>query len=385
MVTLKIQILPDDLYLLRVTKGYTHIRIYQSDQQDKNFVEITDPTTRIPLQIGVGNYTYIVDVDPGVKWFQYSFGNDSGETIHSPAFRTQLGDPAKVGYTFANYQSPPGVYGKVLTADDMRFTYLWGIDIISNDAEMSTWVDEQSDFIVTSAVKDFEKFLNIDILHRKWKTQPQAGVDKKADFWMEGDSLLYTDEEFPYDFNPDTWQNFGFLQLRHYPVIKEPSRAFLQGPTESSILDLLRDNWVRVEKDFGQLHFFPKNQMMYGPLLGAYGTVLLWQIKRYPQGFLIDYESGYYNSDKVPADLREVIGKWTAVKMLNFVGDGILPGFSSQSVSLDGLSEAFSSTQSPTNTYFGARIREYSEEVKDWLARNKYKYGLVPLGVVEGS
>lgn len=382
MVTLRIFVEAEDLYLLMKTKGYTHIRIYQGDTQTGTFAEITTPATRVPLQIGILKYNFVVDVAAGSKWFKYSFGNDSAESIVSPAFRTQLGDPDKVGYTFGNYNAPAGSFGKVLTPDDMRYNYLWGIDLISNDAEYDNWDDAQSDYAVAAGVRDFEKILNIDIIRRKWKTKPIAGTDKKVDVWMDGDPSIYTDEEFPYDFDPDTWLNFGFLQLRHFPILNI-SRFLLVGPTESSILDL--KEWARIEKDFGQLHAFPRNQMLYGPFLGAYGTVLLWQMKRYPQGIEIDYESGFENADAVPADLRDVIGKWSACKMLNITGDGILPGFSSQSVGLDGLSESFSSTQSPTNAYFGARINQYLKEIEDWLTKNKYKYGGIPMGFVKGN
>ncbi|RDE12123.1 MAG: hypothetical protein C4K49_10600 [Candidatus Thorarchaeota archaeon] len=382
MITLKIFTQPEDLYLLMKTKGYTHIRIYQGDTQTGTFAEITTSVTRIALQIGVLNYSFVVDVEAETKWFKYSFGNDTIESIISPPFRIQLGDPSKVGYSFNNYQSPLGSFGKVLTPDDMRYNYLWGLDLVSNNAAYDNWDDTQSDYAVAAGVRDFEKILNIDILRRKWKTKPVTGKDRKAAVWMDGDPLIYTDEEFPYDFDPDTWLNFGFVQLRHSPII-EVTRFELVGPTESSILDLRE--WARVEKDFGQLHAFPRNQMLYGPFLGAYGTVLLWQMKRYPQGLEIDYESGFENSDAVPADLRDVIGKWSACKMLNITGDGILPGFSSQSVSLDGLSESFSSTQSPTNAYFGARINQYLKEIADWLSKNKYKYGGIPLGFVKGN
>lgn len=382
MVRLQFFVEPEDLYLFMHTKGYTHIRVYQGDTETGTFSEITTSSTRVVLQLGVVKYNFVVDVSPDTKWFKYSFGNDTTESVLSSAFRNQLGDPDRVGYTFGNYAASPGTFGKVLTADDMRYNYLWGIDLVSNNAGADEWDDKQSDYSVMASVQDFEKTLNIDIIRRKWKTKPVVGVDRKVDIWMEGDSSIYTDEEFPYDFDPDTWMNFGFLQLRHFPILNV-SRFMLVGPTESSILDLL--TWMRAEKEHGQLHAFPRNQMLYGPFLGAYGTVLLWQMKRYPQGIEVDYETGFANSDAVPSDLRDVIGKWAACKMLNIAGDGILPGFSSQSLSLDGLSESFSSTQSATNAYFGARINQYIKEIGDWLQKNKYKYGGIPLGFVKGS
>jgi hypothetical protein len=193
----------------------------------------------------------------------------------------------------------------------------------------------------------------------------------------------YTDEEFPYDFDPDKWVNFGFLQLRHFPILSI-QRAQLVGPTTVLILNLL--DWQRTNKRNGQLHFYPRNQLIFGPPLGGYGSVLLWQIRRYPQGLEIDYEAGYENADKLDSGLRDVIGKWASIKALIMIGGGILPtGQASQNVGLDGLSESISFTQTASTTTFAARIKQYSDDIATWLTKNRYKYSNIPMGFVEGS
>jgi hypothetical protein len=332
------------------------------------------------LQIGVTHYNFIDDASN--KWYKYSFGNNIVEYGLSDAFQNQLNDPNKIGWFFGNYYPPPGVFGEVLTADDLRYHYMWGIDAVANDLVNSSWDDEQTKFTIDSAVKDIERFLTIDIYRRKYKCLPSTS-DIKVPVWMEGDDRIYTDEEVAYDFIPDEWANFGFLQLRHCPVIKI-NRAWLVGPTTVGIVDLISNKWLRLNKISGQISAYPTNQMPFGPYNMAFGSSILWNVKRYPQAFQIDYETGFENAAAIPSDLREVIGKWSAIKLLNFVGDGLLPGFSSQSLSLDGLSESFSSTQSPTNTYFGARIRDYQEDVKNWLQRNRFKYGAIPIGFISG-
>jgi hypothetical protein len=111
---------------------------------------------------------------------------------------------------------------------------------------------------------------------------------------------------------------------------------------------------------------------------------LPWRIfgGRYPDAFEFDYTTGYKTAEFVPDDLRGVIGKWAVIKALASIGDGLLAGFSSQSVSLDGLSESFSSTQSATSAYFGARIIQYKDEIKQWLKDNRNKYGIIPMSFV---
>lgn len=96
--------------------------------------------------------------------------------------------------------------------------------------------------------------------------------------------------------------------------------------------------------------------------------------------YAVDYSAGYENSDEVDQDLRQIIGKVAAISLLNVIGDGLMSGFSSSSLSMDGVSESFSSTQSATSAYFGARIAVYQKEVQEYIEQNKYKFGHFPIG-----
>ena len=98
--------------------------------------------------------------------------------------------------------------------------------------------------------------------------------------------------------------------------------------------------------------------------------------------YAIDYDAGYETSDDVPQDLREVIAKQAAISLLNIVGDGLMSGFSSSSLSMDGLSESFSSTQSATSAYFGARIAVYKDDIKEYIKANKNKFANMAIGAI---
>ena len=77
-----------------------------------------------------------------------------------------------------------------------------------------------------------------------------------------------------------------------------------------------------------------------------------------------------------------MIGKMAAISLLNVIGDGLMSGFSSSSLSMDGVSESFSSTQSATSAYFGARIAVYQKEVQEYVEKNKYKFGFFRVGAL---
>jgi len=150
---------------------------------------------------------------------------------------------------------------------------------------------------------------------------------------------------------------------------------------DTTAIDLLNQNWVRVDKHNGTIHLFPRSGLAYGPYaIGA----MPWRLMgiRYPQGFEVDYTAGFATSDDVPDSLREVIAKWAVIKILTNIGDGIYAGIASQSTSLDGLSESVSFTQTASTTFFGARIKQYGEDIKTWIEKNRYKYSPVPMTFV---
>lgn len=68
--------------------------------------------------------------------------------------------------------------------------------------------------------------------------------------------------------------------------------------------------------------------------------------------------------------------------MLNIIGDGLMSGFSSSSLSMDGLAESFSSTQSATSAYFGARIKEYKDDIDAYIKVAKQHFGHVAMGAL---
>jgi len=96
--------------------------------------------------------------------------------------------------------------------------------------------------------------------------------------------------------------------------------------------------------------------------------------------YAIDYVAGFETSDDVPMDLRELVGKKAAVSIMNIVGRGLMAGFSSSSLSMDGVSESFSSTQSATSAFYGADIKEYKDDIEKYIAENRQKFGHFVMG-----
>ena len=286
----------------------------------------------------------------------------------------------RIGYTFKNYVVPAGLWGVAGTPDDIRYTYLFGINLVAQNGQEMT--DEQLAFYVESAVGDFEDYLGIIIKRRRIVTQPERNNLIRSVDWNE--NCDYTHEDDPYPFVPDTWRDgYGQLRLTSRPVIIV-NRAELYTETDALLLDLIENEWLRTDRQYGLVSFFPKVGVeALGPFTQGSAYMRTLYGRGYPHGFKFDYDAGFESSDYIPKGLRETIMKWASIKTLASTGDGLLAGFSSSSISLDGLSESFSSTQSATSAYFGARIKQYRDEVSEWLKHNRYTWD-IPIGFIGG-
>ena len=363
--------------LSQVLLYYDKVKVYRAVGSEGVYTEITDVNTRVSIIPEKTQYFYAdADGDASAHYYKTAYFNSVTLDEGDPSQARQGGTEAeKIGYTFNNYTAPPNEWGELITADDLRYTYMFGIEAVANDSAESEFTDEQFKFQIDSAVGDFEDFLTIDIRKRKYVTDPADSLVQSRR-WREG--VDYTHEEYDYDFSPEHWKQYGFIQLRHFPLLSV-ERFTMFSPVKGEVLDLL--DWVRMKKSIGQLHAYPKQGSAFGPY-NIYGMPWTLQGRSYPGGYEIDYTTGYKTSDFVPEGMRNIIAMWATIKALDTIGDGLLAGFSSQSVSLDGLSESFSSTQSATSAYFGARIQSYIKQIDSWLQKNRYKHGAIPMSFV---
>ena len=372
-----VRILIDVDNLSQVMSYYDRIKIYRATSEGGVYAEITIIATRIVLDISKEQYYYEdINGDPTIHWYKTSYFNSTTDDESDKSSAMQGGTSERVGYSFKNYTPPSGEWGQILTADDMRFHFLWGIDLVANDDQKTEVLDSQLEFAIENALSEFEQFFNLDIRKRVYKADPSDSLTQAAE-WKEG--VDYTDEDPPYDFDPDMWANYGFLQLRHRPILSV-EKVMLQSPYNTDILTLTE--WARIYKKAGQLTFYPKGSTLFGTGYQGSGIIAAWpgmMQKGYPQAYKVDYTTGFSTSDFVPKALRNAIGLLASLNSLGWVGDGLMAGFSSSSVSLDGLSESFSSTQSATSAFFGARIKSYLDQLKEFKKNNKLKYVNIPI------
>lgn len=104
------------------------------------------------------------------------------------------------------------------------------------------------------------------------------------------------------------------------------------------------------------------------PHMGFFGT------SHIPNYWNIKYISGW-NADEMPNDLVDTVAKYAAIQMLGITGDLIYgAGIGNQSISLDGISQTYSTTKGGGKGAFSGRMAQYSEELANKLKALKAEY-----------
>lgn len=313
----------------------------------------------VPVLIDAANFT---DYDLADGVYQYRYFLDP---LYDYSNCVPVGsDP--VGWTYRNYTVPDGLFGEILTPADIRYSFMWGIDLTASNGMPFT--DAQITTMVEWGVYQLEKALNIDIFPREYFCDDEQNEDI-----VESKFVI---KDFPY---ANRSRRRYLTILRHRPI-QEVTRFDFFSPVDTKILDLLK--WLRPNRQNGQMWFYPKQGKMASFTGYGYPWNFILDGLNYPDAFHIDYKSGYKTAELIPEDLRDIVGKIATLKMLNVIGDGLLAGFSSSSISLDGLSESFSSTQSATSGFFGSRIHVYKDDIKTYIEENRNKYGNFRIGSI---
>lgn len=343
-------------WLTYTESGFANLQI--ETEKSAKALESGDFVDSFDLVDGIYEYRIIKTTVFEPKFTDYEF---------TPYIK--YGIPDAIGYSFNNYHAPEGKWGTTVTPDDCRYTFLWGTDFKATNG--TYFNDEQIQWFIDAATAEMERQLNITIKKKVFKSQLSTkGLKKGVD---------YDEEEALYDYSKRKIQRYGMIQTKHRPII-DVTRCELINRGESSNMDLL-DSCIPDKKQ-GVIKFLKRPYNFDQTRQNIQNSVCRYGDEQFQPHlfYAVDYSAGYESSDDVPKDLQQMIGKMAAISLLNVIGDGLMSGFSSSSLSMDGISESFSSTQSATSAYFGARIKVYQDEVKDYITQNKFRFGFFPIG-----
>jgi len=98
----------------------------------------------------------------------------------------------------------------------------------------------------------------------------------------------------------------------------------------------------------------------------------LYQTDYFPNYWKFKYVTGF---DKLPMDLVNFIGKMAAVNIFAMLGDIVFgAGVQSRSLSIDGLSQSISTTKGGATSAYGARIAQYTTDLREALPKIRNNY-----------
>lgn len=251
------------------------------------------------------------------------------------------------------------------TVQEIRTRWCFGLPLYADDGtEMK---DEDIMSFVMSAIKIVERKLGVFL-------KPMVLVNNAEDRGLVK-GTDFDKEEAPYDYDRMSYANYGFLQLRERPVQSIESFSMVL-PNGNKIIDFYRDantkKWVKLYKDSGQVHIVPYagDPTLFAMLGGSqtgFPFVTGSMNSNLPQMFNVDYTAGY-GLYEVPDDVRNVVAKIASIDLLGISGDAVLAGISSQSISMDGLSESLSTSSSATSGTYTSHTLQMQKEVDNFFS-----------------
>ena len=325
-----------------VMAQYDQIQIHRSvTGKTGPYTEISTPNppvgpkNRIILEAGKLTYCFIDDCGDFNYFYKTRFYNSG--TLVASAFSEPIQGDADSALD-------------VISVEDLQTNFLFGVDLTDDAGQ--PYPDSLFEFYIKSAVSYLEQALDLPI-------RPTRYVEEHD----------YVAEDFR--------QNMAFF-LDHYPVISiDEVKMVLPGGTEQ----VIDPSWVKLQKQFGHLNLVP-GLTGNAPLLGAgAGYSPFYRNARFlPNVFAIKYTAGFLGGCEggrgVPDNIKELAGKIASYGPLNIAGDLVAgAGLASTSLSIDGLSQGITTTNSSTNAGYGARLLQYRKEVKEQIPviRNFYK------------
>lgn len=164
------------------------------------------------------------------------------------------------------------------------------------------------------------------------------------------------------DYDVDSFRSYGFLRVTN--PIGEVLRVRGGLNTQKNEVPA---QWVvtktvdRVENRLRTIHFVPLQGSFTYIFSGLY-LAPFYHSNKVPNFWEVTYCVGY---DVVPEYLMYCIKILATIPLFNIFGDIVLgAGLASFSLSLDGLSQSLATTNSSTNAGFGARVLNYTKELK---------------------
>ncbi len=274
-------------------------------------------------------------------------------------------------------------FNQVLSTQDLKQRYLSGIPLPDSITESTL------DFFIDSATNELENFL-------------QLKINK-------------TIIEESKDFHRDDWEKWGFVKCS-YPVVCPISLDGFLGSTKQISYP---HTWISAKRTndnkwYSRMIYLVPNRNSSHPealiYSGLYPQTHYFGNRMIPDYWTVKYVTGW---DNPPVEILDTIGMLTSIRILQIISDALMIGqlrrtvdqngqptlasngtmfggvgfgLSSKSISIDGLSQSYSSYVNGQTGVWGARLKQYADMLNPAspgsLLRRLYdQYGSITMSV----
>lgn len=240
-------------------------------------------------------------------------------------------------------KSQKNTSGNIMSAQELRDNYLFGVNIAKGGVSLP---DSVYDFHINNAKAEVERHLTVKI-----------------------DLQLITENK---DFHYDDWRTWSQVKATYFVVCARGLTGLIGGVKQ---IDYPAE-WLSVRQTSDNelysrlIHVVPNSYATFNQSAALYIGYLpnagwLGGSRNTPDYWTIQYITGF---KIVPADILQAIGMLAAINILA-VGNETMAsalgalGGSSKSISIDGLSESTSLYINGQVGIFGARIKQYTEQL----------------------
>ena len=232
----------------------------------------------------------------------------------------------------------------VLSVEDLKVMFLGGINLTAPNKRGEYLEDQTISTQIMFAQREVERILDIKLTMQK----------------VMHSNMFYRDD----------WNMWGYIPVS-YPVVCPVSMTGSLGQLQH--INYPKD-WMSARKSNDNRYFRKIYITPYSNSAHSFGsasiTTPFYNIfssnRNIPNYWNLEYITGY---DIPPIDLIGLIGKLAAANLLSIIGDLLspIPGASSYSISLDGLSQNTSTVANAKTGIYGARISQLQLEMTTQL------------------
>ncbi|EMF91161.1 hypothetical protein [Leptospira santarosai] len=278
--------------------------------------------------------------------------------------------------------SPLPGWGTLIHPDELRRIIFFGNEPLlttrgtqMENFQLKNWIDQ--------TVRAFGQEIDWDVYPRLFRSRPLVGQSGRFDLEPRTGGIEdFAEWDDTYDYDPSRGSNF-FLKLRRKNLCKIHKWVLTLPWNGNTVLDLT--NRASVQYKNGILRaLYTRTPFMYSgpPQVGIQGFRTLQSSNSLPGAYQVDYTTGYDHASRVPRELKDQILKYFAICFLSSYGEGIIGGVANYSTSVGVISESIGTTMSAENAFFGARIKQFTNELKEWWKTAKIRYSGISFGAL---